>query len=268
MEDIMNIQEAKLTKKVNPERKQAVSRVYSRATKSLGNIIIKPIDRALARELIVKHHYSHKWNDASFGKFNFGIFKAEMPDECLGVAVYGHTKNPRAKLFEHPNENAWMCELNRMWISDELGHNAESLFIGATLKMVKEADPNIVAVQSFADGRLGCGTIYKAANFRYFGCHNTLFLENKRTGVVEHEQNFTNSVHAKMFLRCNIGLLCGDYVTWKVKTYRYIYPFCKHFVFRKPQKPYPLYEKGKELVEWKYDRQSIKDKVVKLLEVI
>ena len=44
-----------------------------------------------------------------FGKYNFRIFRAEEPDKCLGVAVYGYRKNPKAKIFTHPNPRAWMC---------------------------------------------------------------------------------------------------------------------------------------------------------------
>lgn len=131
-------------------------------TSSLGRLLIKPVDKALAKEMIVKNHYSHKWNDGGFGVFNFGIFHADEPDRCLGVAVYGYMKNPKARIFTHPNPKAWMCELNRMWIDDELGHNAESILIATSIKMLRRIDPNLVAVQSFADGRLGCGTIYKS----------------------------------------------------------------------------------------------------------
>ena len=127
---------------------------------TLGNLIIKEVPKILAKELIIEHHYSHKWNDGGFGKFNYGIFRAEEPERCLGVAVYGFMKNPSAKIFTHPNPGAWMCELNRMWIDDCLGHNAESILIAASIKLLRKADPTCVAVQSFADGRLGCGTIY------------------------------------------------------------------------------------------------------------
>ena len=83
-------------------------------TSSLGRLLIKPVDKALAKEMIVKNHYSHKWNDGGFGVFNFGIFHADEPDRCLGVAVYGYMKNPKARIFTHPNPKAWMCELNRI----------------------------------------------------------------------------------------------------------------------------------------------------------
>lgn len=179
-------------------------------TSSLGRLLIKPVDKALAKAMIVKNHYSHKWNDGGFGVHNFGIFHADEPDRCLGVAVYGYMKNPAARIFTHPNPKAWMCELNRMWIDDELGHNAESILIAASIKLLRRLDPNLVAVQSFADGRLGCGTIYKAANFQYYGFHLTKFLRNVRSGEVVHEQIFTNSHSPSGFLRANVGMLLGE----------------------------------------------------------
>lgn len=234
-------------------------------TKNLGTIIIKPVDKVLAKEMIVKNHYSHKWNDGGFGKYNFGIYREEQPDECLGVAVYGYMKTPKAKLFTHPNPEAWMCELNRMWIDDSLGYNAETLLIGSSLRILQKIDPNIVAVQSFADGRVGCGTIYKAANFKYYGYHYTRFMENTRTGEVSHEQTFTNTTNTRGYLRANISYLIGELKAFDVKTYRYIYPFCKHFKFKTPEYPYPVYEKGVNPVDWVRDCTKIKANITYLL---
>ena len=135
-------------------------------TSSLGDLLIKPVEKELARQMVIEHHYSHKWNFGGFGVFNFGIFRADEPDKCLGVAVYGYMKNPTAKIFHHPNPKAWICELNRLWIDDCLGKNAETVLIAASIKLIRKMDANVVAIQSFADGRLGCGTIYKAANFK------------------------------------------------------------------------------------------------------
>lgn len=237
-------------------------------TSALGRLIIKPVDKALAKDLIIKNHYSHKWNEGGFGKYNFGIFQADAPDKCLGVAVYRYMKNPRAKLFTHPNPKAWMCELNRMWIDDVLGHNAESILIAASIKLLRKLAPDCVAVQSFADGRLGCGTIYKAANFRYFGFHYTRFLRNRRTGEITHEQILTNTTSPSAYLRSNVAFLLGDFEVLVVKTYRYIYPLCKHFQFVKPEKPYPQYEKGFTLSEWLRDMRKIKDNCHEILEKI
>lgn len=237
-----------------------------KATSTLGRLLIKPVDKAKAKEMIVKNHYSHKWNDGGFGVYNFGIFHADEPQRCLGVAVYGYMKNPRAKIFTHPNPKAWMCELNRMWIDDELGHNAESILIAASIKLLRRMDANLVAVQSFADGRLGCGTIYKAANFQYYGYHLTKFLRNNRSGEVVHEQIFTNSHSPSGYLRANVAMLLGDFDVFEVKTYRYIYPLDKRFRFVRPQQPYPNYERGEHPAEWKRDRAKIVERCVSILQ--
>lgn len=240
----------------------------TKKTKNLGTLIIKPVDKKLAKEIIINNHYSHKWQDGGFGKYSFGIFREEEPDHCLGVAAYGYMKNPQAKIFSHPNPNAWMCELNRMWIDDCLGKNAETVLIGASIRLLRKADSNIVAIQSFADGRLGCGTIYKAANFEYYGYHYTTFLENKRSGEIVHQQILTNTTSPSGYLRTNISYLIGDYNTFKVKTYRYIYPLCKHFQFKTKTKPYPEYEKGTEPIEWVRNTTSIKKNIVYLLDKV
>ena len=62
-------------------------------TSTLGKLIIKGVPKEEAKRMIVENHYSHKWNEGGFGKYNFGVFRAEEPDKCLGVAVYGYMKN-------------------------------------------------------------------------------------------------------------------------------------------------------------------------------
>ena len=57
-------------------------------TSSLGTIIIKEVPKKVAKELIVANHYSHKWLDSSFGKFNYGIFREEEPDGGCGLWIY------------------------------------------------------------------------------------------------------------------------------------------------------------------------------------
>lgn len=213
-------------------------------TTHMGTLIIRSVSKEIAKDLIIQHHYSHKWQ-ATFGLYNFGIFREAAPDSCLGVASYGWPKCPRARNYISPVPEGWMIELNRMWIDDQLGKNAESILISASLKLLRLFNSSIVAVQSFADGRLGCGTIYKAANFQYYGYHITRFFRDKVTGEVFHEQGLSNSCCKSRFLHKNIDLLLGRLECFDVKTYRYIYPFHKSFVFTgTKKKPYPPYEKG------------------------
>lgn len=238
-----------------------------RKSSTMGELVIKQVSKELAREMIIKNHYSHKWNNGGFGKYNFGIFR-RGDERCLGVAVYGYMKNPGAKIFTHPNPEAWMCELNRMWIDDELGHNAETILIGASIKLLRKLDSNCVAIQSFADGRLGCGTIYKAANFKYYGFHYTRFLVNQRTGEVVHEQLFTNSTSITGYVRNNVAYLLKEFKIYMVRTYRYIYALDKKFVFNQPEKSYPMYEKGMDEAVWERDNKKIKERLKALIDAI
>ena len=149
-----------------------------------------------------------------------------------------------------------IIELNRLWVDDCLGHNAESLFIGACFKIIRSECPYIKAIQSFADGRLGCGTIYKATNFKYFGVHRTLFYENRITGEITHEVTMTNSRHAGI-VRMNRQWCEGILKPFEVNTYRYIYPL-KKINFKLKERPYPEYSKGKKYItKYKHNVRTV-----------
>ena len=51
----------------------------------MGVLVIKEIDKKIAKEIIIKNHYSHKWN-TSFGKINIGIYQKDNI-QCLGLQV-------------------------------------------------------------------------------------------------------------------------------------------------------------------------------------
>lgn len=223
----------------------------TKCTKNLGTLVIKPIEKSLAKSIIVENHYSHKWN-CSFGIINFGIFRKDS-DRCLGAAVFGRMMNSHSfgKISDDLKKGE-IIELNRLWVDNCLGHNAESLFIGACFKIIRSEYPYIKAIQSFADGRLGCGTIYKATNFKYFGVHSTLFFENEITGEVTHNVTMTNSKHIGI-IRMNRQWCEGILKPFRVNTYRYIYPLRK-ISFKLREKPYPEYSKGKEyLPEYRHN---------------
>ncbi len=224
-------------------------------TKSLGTLIIRSVEKQFAKSMIIENHYSHKWND-SFGIINFGIFR-ENSDKCLGTAVFGRMMNSHSfRLISDDLEKDDIVELNRLWVDDCLGHNAESLFIGACFKILRSEYPHIKAVQSFADGRLGCGTIYKATNFKYFGVHKTLFFENKITGEITHNVTMTNS-RSMGIVRMNRQWCEGNLKPFTVNTYRYIYPL-KKISFKLKEKPYPEYSIGKKyLTDYRHNVRYI-----------
>ena len=232
----------------------------TKTLKNLGTITVKQIDRKIAREMIVKNHYSHKMG-SNHGIYNFGIFR---DNKLLGCAVYGYMMNPKAKIFTSSVEGGMMLELNRMWIDDELGKNAESFLIATSIKLIKKINPKIVAIQSFADGRLGCGTIYKASNFKYYGFHYSLFYEVIATGEVLHKVTIENQ-NKSTYVKFNEALLNGEYRPFRVKTYRYIYPLDKSFKLTiAEEQPYPTYEKGMEYFDKKINRELIERNIEKV----
>ena len=219
----------------------------------MGDLVIKEIDYKLAKDMIVTNHYSHKWN-SGFGKINIGIFKKDNSDRCLGVASFGNMMHPKfyKNICEDIEQNQ-IIELNRMWIDDELGHNAESILISKSFKIIKHKYPEIKLIQSFADGRLGCGTIYKATNFRYYGYTKTKFLINKDTEEIYHEVLLNNTRRHKTFRETLRLLINNKLRPVQVKTYRYIYILDKKYIKKVKLKelPYPMYDKGMVDVEYK-----------------
>lgn len=216
----------------------------------LGTLVMREVDFAIAKEMIIKNHYSKKWN-TSFGKINIGVFK---DDVLLGVAVFGNLMNPNSYTNVSDLGKDSVIELNRLWISDELGHNAETILISSSFKIIKEEHPEIHFVQSFADGRLGVGTIYKASNFKYFGYTESLFYEDVDTGEVYHKVPLENTKRPLGFLGKNVRFLAGKLKPFKVKTYRYIYPLYRRDrnKIKLEEKSYPVYDKGTMESDYKH----------------
>lgn len=219
---------------------------YVKKTRKDGTtLIIKGIDYHVAKDMIVNNHYSKKWN-SSFGKHNYGIFKDGV---LLGVAVYGNLMNPNSA--KNIIDSGRVIELNRLWIDDELGHNTESMMLGATFTLLRN-NTNYDAIQSFADGRLGCGTIYKASNFKYFGYEESVFYEHVDTKETYHQAPLENTKRPKQFMMLNILKMKEKLRPFVVKTYKYIIPIRKKVKINLKEQPYPEYDIGYRYIENRY----------------
>lgn len=209
-------------------------------SKNLGVLVFKEISKNESKKIIIKNHYSHTWNNG-FGTVNIGVFKN---DELLGCAVFGNLMNPKSysKIAEINKDN--ILELNRLWISDELGHNAESMLLGACWRILKKCHPQVKIIQSFADGRLGVGTIYKATNFKYYGKKTTKFYRNKNTGEIRHRAIYTNILRLNTILKHADDMVSDNLELLEVNSYRYLYLLDKSVSIKLKEKPYPEYQKG------------------------
>lgn len=132
----------------------------------LSKIQIKEIEPKLANKLICENHYSR--TVAQGVQFHLGIF---YENTLYGVAQFGYGIRPKdtCRWVKDTLPTEYL-ELNRLWISDELGFNSESKSISLCLKYVKNKRPELKWIISFADGMMGkVGTIYQATNFVYTG---------------------------------------------------------------------------------------------------
>jgi len=100
----------------------------------MENLYVEKMDNSLAKKLIVKHHYTHKWTIAElcigiYDKSKTNAF-FETPT-LVGAVVFGPTAGANVAKSVSPllnHSNLW--ELKRLWVSDEHGKNTESWVIG------------------------------------------------------------------------------------------------------------------------------------------
>ena len=149
---------------------------------------VKEIERAIANEIIIKNHYSHKIFNNSY--IHLGVF---INNELLGVLQFGHLMNNNSVgNIVSGTKNGEATELNRMWLDDKAERNSESKAISYSFKYLKGKFPQIKWVQSFADERCGgLGIVYQACSFSYYGEHLSEFYEFE--GEVYHKIMFTNN---------------------------------------------------------------------------
>ena len=197
--------------------------IVYKESKTMGTLIMKEIPKVLAKDICIKYHYAHKWNEPLFGIVNVGIFKASEPDKCLGVASFGNLMHQKSyTMFSDDIKQDEILELNRLWIDDCLGKNSETMLLSASWIILRYYK-KIKIVQSFADGRLGCDTIYKASNFKYYGYSEPLFFKDTVTNEIYHKVILSNT-HRPFGLVKSMSALCqGNLNAFATRSYRYIY---------------------------------------------
>jgi len=150
---------------------------------------VKEIAREKAYEIIEQNHYSKKGDSIAHNKINLGLF---IKDELHGVLQYGYAMNPAScsSVVKDTEINQYL-ELNRMWLDDKAPRNSESMALSYSMKYIRGKYPKIKWIQSFADERCGgFGIVYQAANFDYFGSHDSIFW--KIGNEVFHNSIITN----------------------------------------------------------------------------
>ena len=140
-------------------------------------VVIHPISKPVAKEIIEANHYSHSWTKCHIA---FGVyykesasvfFEGEGSEKLIGAVVYG---DPVGRLTVQSISplitQGEVLELTRLWIADGYGRNIESYSVGQTFKYIRKNIPRVKAIISYSDPEAGhIGTIYQALNFLYQG---------------------------------------------------------------------------------------------------
>jgi len=208
----------------------------------IEEMTVSPISIVDAKRMVVKNHYMH--TAPQDARMAYGIFYNE---KCCGCMVLGYAPTTGKKVSKWCNniKKPQYIELQRTWISDELGHNTESWMMAQVMRSLKKAGIWIVLTHSG-----GCkddvGFIFQASGWLYFGGEpcNDFFLTNSG--------EYKNVVSALRFGRVpkeiikqgnqSVGeYLFGDGCVVNARRHLYLYPINKSIRRRlkKLSLPYP-----------------------------
>jgi hypothetical protein len=147
-----------------------------------SRVSVREISSSVAKEIIVKKHYTHAWTAC---RYALGIFyKTDETnalgdsDKLIGCLVYGFPVGARAALsISEKLTKDNVLELTRLYCDDGYGSNIESYAIGQSFKWFRENDKAIKVLISYADnGQDHLGGIYQATNWIYQGLNTDIAL--------------------------------------------------------------------------------------------
>lgn len=147
----------------------------------VSKVYIAQINKKIAKRIIVERHYTHAWTSC---RYALGVYyRTEETvgfgnDRLIGCVIYGFPVGARAatSICEGlTKDNA--LELTRLYVDDGYGSNIESYVLSLSFKWLKENDPNIKLLISYADsGQRHLGSIYQATNWIYQGLSTDIAL--------------------------------------------------------------------------------------------
>ena len=202
----------------------------------MSDFRIKVIPAKVAREVVVKYHYSKAWPTGNFVSFGAFIF-----EKFCGVVTFGHPANMNGWKnlpgCESPRD---LAELTRLWVADWAPPFVESRTIGAALRILRRDRICRVAV-SYADpAQQHLGIVYQATNWIYVGQMDPSSQLKFSDGTMMHKRAAFDRFGTDNPQR----LRSVDPYVQSVKVpgkHKYLYPVDKGLghVLLELQKPYP-----------------------------
>ena len=121
----------------------------------VSKLTVRKISKSVAKDIIVKNHYSHLWTKVSYA---IGLYIEDdshqffnAADKLIGVACYG---DPIGRLSGQSItpllDRTEVLELVRVFVFDDYGSNIESWFLGQTFQWLRTNVPQIKGLISYS----------------------------------------------------------------------------------------------------------------------
>jgi hypothetical protein len=165
-----------------------------------SKISLREINQHIAKDIIVRNHYSHKWSLCSVALGVFyknGVDKDSFFDnddeKLIGCIIYGNPvgRSAAASISETLKIDE-VYELVRLWIADiPNGKNMESYCISQSFHWLRKNKPKIKALLSYADNEAGhTGIIYQSTNWLYQGNSQLALMPNYSLSLTGPEEGY------------------------------------------------------------------------------
>lgn len=135
------------------------------------DFLTKEINKEEALKMIQEYHYSN-----TLPRLNKHFIGFYLKDELVGVVTLGWGTRPLhtiKKIFPSLETKDYY-EIGRMCMTEEMPRNSESQMISKLTKWIKENEPDVKVLFTWADGIMGkVGYVYQSCSFLYGGFNET-----------------------------------------------------------------------------------------------
>ena len=165
----------------------------------ISKVHIAPIAKPIAKDMIIKYHYSHAW---TMCRYALGVYyKTDNvdvlgnSDKLIGCIIYGYPVGRSAvKSVIDGLEKDECLELTRLFIHDGYGSNIESYVMGQSFKWLKKNAPKIKMLISYSDSEQGhLGRIYQATNWLFQDTSQIQLMPNFGISLTKDPYNWIHS---------------------------------------------------------------------------
>jgi hypothetical protein len=200
---------------------------------------VLPVPFAIARSLIVRHHYLHSLPGGTM--LSFGVFVGK---KLLGAVTLGAGPYLAYQIVEGAKPDDCIT-LTRLWLADELPSNSESRVLGMIMRSLRK-ETGLKFVVTYSDPANGhIGYIYQATNWLYTGLSSATPLYDIGNGIAFHSRTLAHSIGSH-----SIKYLAGNGVDVKIipqaAKHRYVYFLDRSWLarLRVPTLDYPKKKEG------------------------